>query len=62
MSRLDMGNILLMGLDAETWSKPNMEDLVALEPRSSDDGFSSELTLRLVHFYNSIFGRYIHVC
>lgn len=57
-----MGNVFLVGSDHNTWSEPNFEDLVTLQPSSTEKGFTSETTLRLVHLYNAYIGRYIHVC
>ncbi|KAK1763653.1 hypothetical protein QBC33DRAFT_548884 [Phialemonium atrogriseum] len=55
-----MGNIILEGSDRKTWSEPNLDDMVTLKPPSPEDSFTSELTLRLVHRYNSLLGRHIH--
>lgn len=55
------GNVYLAGLDRDIWSRPNLDDMVNLKPPSPEDGFTSELTLTLVHYYNAILGKHIHV-
>ncbi len=61
MLRPSMGNVYLLGADRAVWSEPKMDDLVALEPEGQDDGFTSELTLRLISAYHFFIGRRIHV-
>jgi len=56
------GHVVLIGEDHDVWSdSKHRKDLIALEPPNIDDGFTSEFTLKLVHLYNEVIGRHIHV-
>ena len=61
MERPSMGHVYLEGSDRDTWKKPNQDDMMTLEPASDEDGLTSNLTLALIGYYNTIFGRHIHV-
>lgn len=60
MKRPTMGDVYLVGEDRNIWSEPDRDDMITLKPVSADDGFTSEITLKLVHQYHSILGRHIH--
>lgn len=66
MKRPDMGNVFLRGLDYGTWDPEHEnfagEDLFALVLPSPDYTYTNKFSLALIHYYNRILGRYIHVC
>ncbi|AEO69895.1 uncharacterized protein THITE_2056878 [Thermothielavioides terrestris NRRL 8126] len=61
MRRPSMGNVYLEGPDRKIWSEPNLEDMVTLIPQPPDENFTTEFTVKLVHQYNKLLGRHIHV-
>lgn len=61
MQRPSMGNVYLEGSDRKIWSEPDMDDMVTLAPSSLEDNFTTDFTVKLVHQYNRILGRRIHV-
>jgi hypothetical protein len=61
MHRPSMGNVYLEGLDRKIWSEPDLDDMVSLVPTSPEDNFTTDFTVKLVHKYNRLLGRHIHV-
>lgn len=56
-----MGNVYLEGSDRKIWSEPNLDDMVTLVPQAPEENFTTELTVRLIHQYNRLVGRHLHV-
>jgi hypothetical protein len=63
MTSTNMGNIFLLGRDADVWEKYDIyrPDLIALRARETGDPFSRFLSSVLIHWYHRLFGRYIRV-
>lgn len=56
-----MGNVWLEGPDRKVWSEPSLGDMVTLIPQSTEENFTTELTVKLIHRYNRLIGRHFHV-
>lgn len=56
-----MGNIYLLGQDSETWSRPDVLDLITLDPRLESDPFSTWVSDSLLPFYHQTVGRLFRV-
>lgn len=54
------GRILLADVDVEVWKTTKLEELVTLEPKSTDGVTFSKSTLGLVRLYHRFIGRYLH--
>lgn len=61
MQRPSMGNVYLTGSDSKIWWEPNMEDMITLAPKLSDENFATEFTMKLIQWYNKLLGRHVHV-
>lgn len=59
MRRSDMGGVYLVGQDSDTWSDPDLSDLVALQARHADDPFTTWVTDKAVHWWHRVVGRYL---
>jgi len=58
MSRPTRGNMSLIGSDSEIWSESPLHELISLGPSNQDAG--SPTTTRLVTWYHSVIGRFLH--
>jgi len=57
MTRVDMGNVYLIGRDSDIWSEPHISDLLALKNREIEDPFSRWVADTVVWWYYSIVGK-----
>ncbi len=48
MQRPSMGRVYLLGSDRNIWSEPNYDDLVTINPPSSEIGCSTAFNPRVV--------------
>ena len=56
-----MGDVYLIGRDSDTWSNPDMRDLVALRGSHVDDPCTKWITDRAVRWWHRIAGKYLRV-
>ena len=57
-----MGNVYLLGQDSDIWSNATiLPDLVSLNARAADDGFTKWVTDTLVYWYHQVLGHFLRV-
>lgn len=62
MQDIRMGYVHLLGSDSDIWSKPDMNDLVALKAPSADDKFTTWVSDTAIPTFHSVLGRCFRVC
>lgn len=61
MKAPSMGNVYLLGPDSDIWEKPDHLDMIAINPRESDNSLSRLITKVLIYWYHRLVGWKIRV-